>query len=99
LKSIDAKRPIITNDYELIYFLSGRPPYAMPMGSTSSQMTADNTDENIKTVQKMLLNGAVLVIVEKSGGNSPVVNALITDLVAWRVYNDVTFFVAPSYVK
>jgi len=99
LKSIDAKRPIITNDYELIYFLSGRPPYAMPMGSTSSQMTADNTDENIKTVQKMLLNGAVLVIIEKSGGNSPVVNALITDLVAWRVYNDVTFFVAPSYVK
>jgi hypothetical protein len=99
LKGIEPSRPIITNDYELVYFLSGRPPYLVPPGFDPSKTNTPETEKEVDRIKKMLVDGAVLVVIEKAEGISPAINTLIADLVPWRSFEVATLYVAPPYVK
>lgn len=99
LTSIPASRPILTNDYELVYYLAGRPPFALPHAFDHyKQEEVADYEKNMGIVRGLLQSGAVLVVIEKPEDDSPAVNELVTELAAWKPYSHAVFYVDPVYL-
>ena len=48
LLAIDASRPILTNDYEFVYYITGRPPYTLPQEFDQTNLkTNENFDQDL----------------------------------------------------
>jgi 4-amino-4-deoxy-L-arabinose transferase-like glycosyltransferase len=101
LHAIEPSRPLLTNDYEAVYFLAGRPPYGLPQ--TYNNFTGEQTDDlaaydaEMAKMEQLLTQGAVLVAYNADG--SPAVDALTPKLVRWQTFGTIVFYVHPDFAR
>lgn len=94
LRAIDPKQAILTNDYEFVYFITGRPPYTLPADFDQANQTInENFDQDLNSMRVLLQEGAILVAFKKGGQFTPAVNELIPDLTLLQAYRDASFFI------
>jgi hypothetical protein len=81
LKALDPQQLMLTNDYELFYFLAGRPAYRIT-GSYDPYLGRDavNFEQSIIDASQMLHQGALLATLGDADQFSNEVNALIGDM-------------------
>lgn len=81
LKSIDAQTFVITNNYELYYFLAGKPAYTLTgQYDPSLGKNVQDYGANIEYIKNMLRNGAILAPLGNPDSYPGEVNALIGDM-------------------
>jgi hypothetical protein len=96
LRAIDPQRTIITNDYELTYFLAGRAPLALPRATENFTRQANpEFDAQLQRVERLMKEGAVLVTINEE--SDPGVAEVTAGLVHWQEYGRAIFYVDPAY--
>ncbi|MFZ6026471.1 MAG: ArnT family glycosyltransferase [Chloroflexota bacterium] len=99
LQAIQPQRPLITNDYEAVYFLAGRPPYGLPQtyDNFTRQENEDRSsyEADLLEIEQLLKDGAVLVAYNAE--SNPAVDALTPKLVRWQTFGTVVFYVHPGF--
>jgi len=98
LQAIEPSRTIITNDYEAIYFLAGRPPLALPRETENFTRQANpEYDAQIQRVEQLLQDGAVLIAINsvEDADTDPSLAPVTSRLVRWQTFGRVTFYVLP----
>ncbi len=99
--ALDPQRPLISNDYELIYFLAGRPPYGLPQ--TYDNFTRQQNEDlsgyyqSKEQIEQLLRNGAVLAAYMADA--NPELEALLPALVRWQTFGNIVFYVHPDFLK
>ncbi len=100
LKAIDPDRPIVANDLELVYFLAGRPPYATSYRFDHfTQQANPEFETEMREIEALIQQGAILVIVEELEDTPPELENLISSLVPWQTFSRITFYVAPDFIE
>ncbi len=81
LQTLDPQQVLLTNDYELFYFLAGRPAYRVT-GIYDPYLGRDAVDleESINSARDMLYEGAILATLGNPDQYDNTVNSLIGDL-------------------
>jgi hypothetical protein len=101
-KSIDPQRLMITNDYELFYFLADRPAFLVPNKFNQYQGKAmEDYTEKREMIVELLRNGAVLATLGSPDTYSREVNGLVSDLglEIWKECSNTRFYVMPEYLE
>lgn len=101
LKSIGPQRPLLTNDYEAVYFLAGRPPYGLPQtyDNFTRQESEDRSgyEAELLAMEQLLQQGAVLVAYNAESNLA--VDALTPALVRWQTFGTVVLYVHPDFAR
>lgn len=81
LQSLGPERSLVTNDYELVYFLAERPPYAMAMkyDNLKDAAFADYAEQRV-FVQDLITDGAVLVATGDPDQYGSEIDGLVSDM-------------------
>jgi hypothetical protein len=94
LMGIDPGRPILTDDYEFVYFITGRPPFSLPVMYDKASLKANLTfDQDLQANRKLLQEGTILVAFKKQDRFSPAAELLIPDLNLWRSFRDANIYI------
>jgi hypothetical protein len=81
LRALPPQQEVITNDYELYYFLAGRPAYTLTSQyDPSLGRTVEDYGATMASIESMLRNGAILASLGDPNSYSGEVNALIGDM-------------------
>jgi hypothetical protein len=81
LKNLDPQQVLLTNDYELFYFLAGRPAYQLTSDyDPYLGGEAEDSEESISSARDMLNNGAILATLGDPNQYDNAVNSLIGDM-------------------
>ncbi len=100
LQTFSPSRPILASDYELVYFLAGRPPYAIPVAYDNVRQVANaDYDQKMEQSKQMLQNGAILVITSPPGQRTQTEEILSQGLVVWQKTEYVEILISPEFLK
>jgi len=100
LHAIEPERPLLSNNYEAVYFLADRPPYGLP--NIRDQFTGDDLQAEkeyqleMQKVRQLLEQGGVLVAYDAKG--DPTVEALTPMLIQWQNFGKIIFYVHPDSI-
>ena len=93
LKSIKPTRPIITNNYELVYFLIDRPVYSIPgKGDELTGKPNPNYLQLMKKIDELIAADGVIVLYGTSPEDTIQDQALLSDLHVINSYSDITLY-------
>ena len=93
LKSIQPTRPIITNNYELVYFLIDRPVYSIPgKGDELTGKPNPNYPQLMRKIDELIAADGVVVLYGASPEDIIQDQALLANLHVINSYSDVTLY-------
>lgn len=97
LQDIASKRPIVTNNYEMIYFLVGRPVYSIP-GPTDELTGMKNPvhDALMSRVKAVVDEGAAVVIF-RPPGEEYFFDSWLNQLKIYKDFGDFKIYLAETY--
>jgi hypothetical protein len=98
LHQVDAATPMLTNDYELFYFLADRVAYTLPKRYDHYQAKeVADYEQKMDVIRGLLDQGAMLVVFGTPEDYGEEVNGLIADenLTLWKDCGQGRFFLAP----
>jgi hypothetical protein len=100
IHSIPPERALIASDYEQVYFLAERPPYAMPNKFDHYRQVAnENLYEDLSAIERYLDDGAVLVAIGNPDAYPETVNGLAANLEIWKECSHARLYVRPEFIE
>jgi hypothetical protein len=93
LRAVGPTRPIVTNDYERVYFLSGRPVYSIP-GQLDAITGKVNSGQSqpMQKITALIDQGALVVIQRSSPDEKNFFDPIISTLRPIQTFGEITFY-------
>ncbi len=99
IEQLDGSIPIITDQREKVYILTGRTPHSVPHGIHGfTQQPREDLPEQMNDFRNLLAKGAVFAMFDEYllSQSPPVAGTLVEGLVIFRDTDDGTLYVNPS---
>ncbi len=100
LKGIDPGQAIISNDFEFIYFLAGRPPRITPIDvDVNDGLANQNYQKDMENIRQLLKEGAILVAAGDPQGYPRSLKELLPGLTHLQSYTQADFYIDPQSAR
>lgn len=89
LESLNLAHPLVASNYELVYFLSGRPVYSMPgEGDELTGIANPNLPQLLAKITDVIDHGGILVVFRSAPDETFYYDSMITQLTLLKTYGN-----------